>query len=262
MAFLVYCFLAVLWSDFPIIAFKRWIKNSWPPDHGPNSFHRAGSRGGASIRLMKRCAYVIVPVSILFIKYYPEWGRSLDEWTGAAMNNGVAVGKNMLGADCLILGLFFLWHWLETWRTERSKARRNELLLTGGLIYLIWWLLSMSHSSTSLMCSVIGASIMLFLGRRFVNKNFIGTYLLGAITIYALAEITFGISGYLITALGRDATLTGRTELWQQLFGFHTNPIFGVGFESFWLGDRTRKFEERCTGGVRTKLTTAIWKLT
>src|SRR5215470_17850292 len=25
-AFLLYCFLAVLWSDFPFVAFKRWIK--------------------------------------------------------------------------------------------------------------------------------------------------------------------------------------------------------------------------------------------
>src|SRR5205823_9240091 len=25
-AFLLYCFIAILWSDFPFIAFKRWIK--------------------------------------------------------------------------------------------------------------------------------------------------------------------------------------------------------------------------------------------
>src|SRR5689334_5011915 len=26
MVFLLYCFIAILWSDFPFIAFKRWIK--------------------------------------------------------------------------------------------------------------------------------------------------------------------------------------------------------------------------------------------
>ena len=30
----------------------------------------------------------------------------------------------------------------------------------------------------------------------------------------------------------------GRGELWRALLAMHTNPIFGVGFESFWLGDR------------------------
>ncbi len=29
----------------------------------------------AMVTLMKRCAYIVVPVSILFIKYYPCLGR-------------------------------------------------------------------------------------------------------------------------------------------------------------------------------------------
>ena len=31
----------------------------------------------ALIRLMKRCAYVVVPVSILWIKYYPRVGNGV-----------------------------------------------------------------------------------------------------------------------------------------------------------------------------------------
>ena len=36
----------------------------------------------ALTRLMKRCAYVVVPVSILWIKYYPQIGTELRrvEW--------------------------------------------------------------------------------------------------------------------------------------------------------------------------------------
>jgi exopolysaccharide production protein ExoQ len=29
----------------------------------------------ALVRMMKRSAYVLLPVSVLFIKYYPELGR-------------------------------------------------------------------------------------------------------------------------------------------------------------------------------------------
>ena len=76
--------------------------------------------GEALTRLMKRCAYVIVPVSILFIKYYPEWGRGFDSWTGAAFNTGITTDKNALGGDCLILGYFFVWHLLETWRSSAA----------------------------------------------------------------------------------------------------------------------------------------------
>src|SRR5207302_6733164 len=109
-------------------------------------------------------------------------------------NNGIAVGKNMLGADCLILGLFFFWHWLNTWRQPKSKARRNELLLIAGFIYMIWWLLSMAHSSTSIVSLLVGVTLVLLLGRRFVNKNLVGTYILAGIVLFAVAEIAFGIS--------------------------------------------------------------------
>src|SRR6266700_5720017 len=111
-------------------------------------------------RLMKRCAYVIVPVSILFIKYYPELGRGFDQWSGGAVNTGITANKNALGGDCLILGFFFFWYLLQTWSCERGKPRRNELLLTGGFLMAIWWLLSMTHSSTSMMSLLLGVAIM------------------------------------------------------------------------------------------------------
>jgi O-antigen ligase len=42
----------------------------------------------------------------------------------------------------------------------------------------------------------------------------------------------------LAATVGRDATLTGRTEIWHQALGLVTNPLFGTGYESFWLGPR------------------------
>jgi exopolysaccharide production protein ExoQ len=241
--FLLYCFVAVFWSDFPFVAFKRWIKVLGPPIMALIVITEPDPREAIKT-LMKRCAYLVVPLSILFIKYYPEWGRSFDEWSGMAMNNGIAVGKNMLGADCLILGLFFFWHLLNTWRQPRDKARRNELLLIVGFGGMIWWLLRMAHSSTSNLSLLVGVVLVVLLGRHFVKRNLIGTYLLVGLALVAVSEIAFGLSQHVALAMGKDPTLTGRTELWQQLFGFHTNPIFGTGFESFWLGDRIRRFFE------------------
>src|SRR2546421_534541 len=108
-AFIAYCFIAIIWSDYPFVAFKRWTKILGHPIMTLIVLTEPDPKE-ALIRLMKRCAYVVIPVSILFIKYYPELGRSFDEWTGDPMNNGIATDKNMLGADCLILGYFFFWH--------------------------------------------------------------------------------------------------------------------------------------------------------
>jgi len=48
----------------------------------------------------------------------------------------------------------------------------------------------------------------------------------------------------LVTAIGRDPTLTGRTDLWKQCLSISGNPLVGTGFESFWLGWRIQKIWE------------------
>jgi exopolysaccharide production protein ExoQ len=239
MAFLLYCLIAIAWSDFPFIAFKRWIKILGHPVMVLILFTEPDPEEAVT-RLMKRCAYILVPFSILFIKYYPELGRGFDAWTGAPMNNGVNTNKNELGFMCMILGFFFFWHLLQTWRSERSKARRNELLLTAGFLYMIWWLLWNAESQTSFLSLLIGMLIIVVLGLRLVNKKLIGTYALLVLATLMVAEFAFGVFEHIVNLTGHDATIAGRGELWRELLAFHTNPIFGVGFESFWLGDRLK----------------------
>jgi exopolysaccharide production protein ExoQ len=192
----------------------------------------------ALARLIKRTAYILVPFSILLIKYYPEIGRKFDDWTGQPMNNGVAINKNLLGSLCLVLGYFLFWHLLKTWRGPRDATRRKELCLIGGLLFMIGWLLWKAHSATSLLSLLIAILVVLVLGRRWVNKQAIGAYVVLAIIGLAVAELTFGIFERVVDLTGHEATIIGRAELWSQLLALHTNPILGVGFESFWLGDR------------------------
>ena len=40
--------------------------------------------------------------------------------------------------------------------------------------------------------------------------------------------------------LGKNETLTDRTEVWNDVLQIHINPFLGAGFESFWLGDRLK----------------------
>src|SRR5712691_5109030 len=107
-AFLLYCFISIAWSDFPFVAFKRWTKILGHPIMALIVLTEPDPEEAVK-RLMKRCAYVVVPVSILFIKYYPELGRGFDQWSGGAVNTGITTNKNTLGGDCLILGFFFFW---------------------------------------------------------------------------------------------------------------------------------------------------------
>jgi exopolysaccharide production protein ExoQ len=235
--FLVYCFLAILWSDFPFVAFKRWLKVLGHPimvlvlltEPDPEE---------AIIRLFKRCAYFWVPVSILFVKYYPQWGRSFDAWSGAAMNCGICTNKNLLGVELFIVGTFFFWYLLKVRRRERNHERRNELVLITLFLGMIGWLLHMSQSSTSLVSFLIAAAVMGFLSLRSVKPQYIGIYLVSALIIGLVAVKGFDIYTVVLHLLGKNPTLTDRTEVWHDVLQIPINPILGAGFESFWLGDR------------------------
>jgi O-antigen ligase len=235
--FLIYCFLAIFWSDYEFVAFKRWIKILGHPIMTLVIFTEPDPEE-AVIRLMKRCAYIILPVSILFIKYYPQWSHENNPFGGPAGLTGISLDKNMMGSVCMILGLFFFWHMLKTWSAEKTRSRRNELFLCVVFLGMIGWLLYSVKSSTSTVSMLVGVAFMLFIGFRFVNQQRIGTYLITAGILFGLAEMFFGIIDLVLDLLGKDPTLTDRTNVWKLVLEVQTNLFFGAGFESFWLGER------------------------
>jgi O-antigen ligase len=192
----------------------------------------------AFVRLFKRAAYILMPFSILLIKYMPRLGRGFDHWTGGPMNLGVTTNKNELGYVCLMLGFFFVWHLMTTLRLPKTPERRAQIVLSFAFLAMTGWLLNMADSATSLLCLSIGVAIVLFLSIPRINLRLAPAFLIGAVVLIFGIETMFGVSDSLYTALARDSTLTGRTGLWARLMLFDINPLFGVGYETFWLGPR------------------------
>ena len=248
--YLAYCLVAILWSDFPFVAFKRWTKLFGQPVMvlivltEPDPLE-------AVTRLLKRVGYAWILISILFIKYFPDLGRGFSSWTGQPENHGICVdGKNALGFDCMLMGVFFFWQFLRTWPRERSKERRNELILCATFFAADFWLLHMSQSSTSLVCLLVAMTVIFFTGVRFVNVRRFGFYLLALAVLAAAADALFGLHDLVIKELGKDPTLTGRTDVWHVLLHQDINPVLGAGFESFWLGERVDKINAQFIGTV------------
>jgi O-antigen ligase len=188
----------------------------------------------AFVALMKRCAFVFVPFSILFIKYYPQWGRGFDGWSGLPSNTGVTTNKNILGCGCFIFGFFFVWHILQHWSQRREEAARREVIVSGVLLLATLWLMYLAHSSTALGTFVMAVGMLLFSGLRFVTSRNIGKIVItGALTFF-VANSALGLVDQAIALLGRDPTLTDRTKIWREVLKFDINPVLGTGFEDFW----------------------------
>lgn len=236
-AFLVYGLASVSWSDFPLVASKRWVKTLGHPvmaliiltDPDPVNAFRT---------VMKRCAYLLLPLSVLLIKYFPVYGRGFDPFTGNAMNSGVGLTKNGLGHLCMVLGLFFFWNLLTQRRAGDPRTRRGEILLSSGFLLMIGWLMKMANSATSIATLTLGVGMILALGSRFVGKRSVGTFVVVVLLIALAAESVFGVYEEVIGLLGRDPSLTDRTHVWTDALALQDRPLIGAGFESFWLGPR------------------------
>mgnify|MGYP005838870173 CR=1 FL=1 len=239
LVFLGYCLLSLTWSDFPFVALKRWVKIV-----GDAMMVLVVATDSSPVTAVKRFiawpGFVLIPLSVLFIKYYPELGHGYDAWTGAQYFQGVSYNKNGLGVICLYWGIGYAWILIESLRQWRKN--RSSIVLTTVFVGICIWLLLLSDSKTSLACFVIAITMLSISKLLYIRTRPVLIHLIVLLMLLVPAAVLFlGVSPSAIEAIGRDSTLTDRTLLWEEIFSLRVNPIVGAGYESFWLGDRLRK---------------------
>ena len=235
--FFLFAVLSSLWSDDPWLAAKRWVK-------GFGSLVMALillTERYPSVALgyvLRRLAYVLLPLSILFIKYYPELGRAYH--MGIPMFTGVSFQKNALGQLCLLLSVYFSWVLLFS-RSEASAAGIRAPTTIHILIApMLLWLLYMSQSATSVALTILAISFFLVVRLPYFAKEPRRVFTVGLILAggFFLCDELFHLKDSLIRLLGREPDLTGRAAIWAMVLEMAPHPLIGAGYESFWSGDR------------------------
>lgn len=236
-----YMALSIIWSNFPAISLRRCFRSVGA---GVVVLVALTERDPLeAVRLLLRRLYMIhIPLSVVAIKYVRSVGVAYT-WDGAQeMWVGLTMHKNNLGQVAMCSGVVCTWQVLRNW--SRKKLTLDLLLLV-----LTLWLLrgsESSHSSTAVLAFLIGVFVLfglqLFKRRAASTKRI----LLGAAVLLAvLAPCVYVLSdaldatpaGVLLEATGRNATLSDRTLLWQDLFdNAAKSPLLGVGFGAFWVG--------------------------
>jgi exopolysaccharide production protein ExoQ len=247
LVYLLYCLASVLWCDYPLVLLKRWIR----------------SVGDIVIILLiitephwmdalkwvfTRISFLLIPLSIFLIRFYPSLGRAysrggVPEWTG------VGTDKNALGMICMIYGAALLWYGITTFRNRGSKHRRRELLAITIAFAMILYLVLVVDSKTALSCFLMSdlLIVMTALGPALRKPAFVSLLIVGMLAV-SFCVLFLGIGGSVLSAMGRDASLTGRTDVWKTVLPYAKNAWLGAGYENFWVGERMRLFEDLLGG--------------
>ena len=237
--YFAFCLISLVWSDFPLWGLKRWVRALGDvimllvvfTDMQPITAFK---------RLFSRVGFVLLPASILLIRYYPGLGSGWDPWGQAQMFTGVTTNKNVLGNLVYLIGLGVLWQLFGLVRHKEQPDRGRRLLAQGTLAVMGIYLLYVAHCATGNACIILGVGLMFVLSLPVFRRS------PAAVHAFILTLALVGGLGYLLgakaaitEALGRKPDLTGRTVIWKILIEMAPNPVGGAGFETFWLGSRS-----------------------
>jgi O-antigen ligase len=234
--FYVYAFLSALWSPYPVVTAKRVIRELGDVVMilmiltAPNSLD-------AMKRVFMRCIVVLVPLSVLFIKYYPAIGRYQNRWTYKTMYSGVTTNKNSLGLLAMVGGLLLLSHLAESGEYRKRWRGLASVWPEVGVLLLCLWIINLADSATALVSFILG--VLVFIASRTICAGAsVKATVWGVAAVVLAGVVALSVSGLrevFTQGVGRRSDLTDRTAIWAAALALPTNPIVGAGFSSVWL---------------------------
>ena len=247
--FFAYLGVSIVWSDAPFVAFKRYIKDvgniimvlvilsEKDPIVAIRSF-------------LSRCVYLLIPLSVVVVKYYPYISRAYDRWSNKVVIHGISNNKNTFGMTLFVSALSLFWMWFEDRKNPVRRKDKTSMAIYVVLMLMTAWLLMKAKSSTALVCSVMGVVIVWGLQYPAVRSRVsrLGAYAAGACATVLVLQMS-GLWDMLITAfahmVGRDPSFHGRTAIWQNLLKEDINPLLGTGYYSFWSKERAARISAK-----------------
>jgi O-antigen ligase len=242
----VYAFalVSLVWAWFPFICFKRWLRIAVLPVLGLVVATEINPVYALEA-IVRRSAYVLIPYSILLIKYFPSLGVDFNVWSGIATWIGVTYQKNSLGRLCMISGFGIVWMYIRRRSRSDIHAVKGQNLADALVLGMICYILRGTSGGTSV-TSILGLLIGLFIlwslywmrkqGKLYLSRMY-SLVIVGVLAVgIALPFVGTGATSEFVSAVGRDATFTGRTEIWHDLLPkFFDDPLLGRGIGGFWL---------------------------
>jgi exopolysaccharide production protein ExoQ len=214
--------LSAFWSEDPSLTIRRGIALLATTIFGVDLSIRYSIRKRlhlAGIALALGIVLSII-VEILFHGLIPSDLAYPSEW------HGVFDQKNVFAKIVVLAATVFL--------MQVRRGLRN-VIITIGIVAIAAALIGKAQSRTAL---VVLAAMLLLIPAFQINrkrwKAVIPIAIIGALIACCILPLTADLTSF-ATLLGRDATLTGRTNIWApSLASIARQPIWGYGYNAFW----------------------------
>lgn len=218
LALFVFAALSVLWSENPGATSSRLIALFLTTLFA--AFFATRYRMKEQLRILGTVMVCYIVTSLIMV--------AIGQGTSGLAFEGVFTQKNVFGRVMLIGVMLALVYQPED---ARGKVYKRVALVTCVL------LVGLALSATSLI--TMSVVVALFFAYRVLR---LGTVQVAAmviglgIPIIILTQIIVTVDPEtILTALGRDATLTGRTDVWDKVnYAISYRPWLGYGYGSFW----------------------------
>lgn len=213
--------VSVLWSGAPSISFRRAVALLGSSIFGLYLGTRFPRR--ELIRLLLAVSVIVTILSLLTVVALPAY--AIDD-SGAWQ--GVFGQKNHLGRFMALSAI--------VWLVYTASVKRHRLLAGFGVLSVILVLLSHSATSIALLFVLIATVLLVRIVRLRARVALPLLLSLLAVGGYLAVSVVRNLSR-VTGLLGRDSSLTGRTQLWSLVWQMiRTHPWFGFGYGGFWLG--------------------------
>jgi O-antigen ligase len=219
--------VSVLWSAAPEITLRRSAALVGTTLFGGYLATRYGLK--EQLRLLAWAMGITALLSLLVALALPSYGIS-D--TTSTMGNwqGIFSHKNSLGRSMVLSAMVFF--------LLAVRSNRHRWLAWAG-VGLSCGLLFLSNSITGVLVALILLSLWPFAKALRYHHTIAVPFLITAgLLCGGAAVLLLSNAEPVLTLLGRDVTLTGRTEVWTAVLdiSIRERPWLGYGYSAFWLG--------------------------
>lgn len=222
---------SAIWTVAPDITFRRGLLLVGTTLFGVYLAMRYSLR--EQLQLLSLALGLVILLSIVFALGLPSSGLMTTQEGGvhAGAWRGVMTHKNLLGR-LMVLSTVVFFFVANSHSLANSKYR-----WLAWIGYLLSFFLVICSTSKTALVVFLALMIIIPLYRTWRrNYNQLIPIAIALILVIGSATILFVDNlPFIASSMGRDLTLTGRTELWSVMFELiQEHPLLGYGFNGFW----------------------------